>query len=57
MVYVLILNYVGLRQVHRLSEGKSLGAVLVALLVSAMGMLILFSCFALLHGIEMPTPR
>ncbi len=57
MIYVLILNYFGMRNVHRLSEGRSLLAVLVALLSSAMAMLILFGCFALLHGIELPTPR
>lgn len=57
MIYVLVLNYLGMRHTHRLSEGRSLVAILLALLVGAIGMFILFSCFTLLHGISLPELR
>lgn len=57
MVYVLVLNYLGMRHVHRLSEGKSLGALVLALGLGVIGMLIFMSALALLRGISVPIPR
>ncbi|MEK7865826.1 MAG: YIP1 family protein [Planctomycetota bacterium] len=57
MIYVLVLNYLGVRQVHRLSEGRSLIALLLALGLGVIGVFILFSCFALLQGFSLPDPR
>ncbi|GEM_PF-7091382 len=57
LIYLLVLNYLGMRHVHRLSEGRSLVAILLAAVVAAIGLLILFSCFVLLHGISLPDMR
>lgn len=50
-VYVLVLNYLGIRHTHGLSGGRSMGALLLGIVVSAIGLLILLSCFALLRVI------
>lgn len=56
MIYVLVLNYLGARHAHGLSEGKALGAILLAVGVGLIALLILLSAIALLCNISSDRP-
>lgn len=50
-VYLLVLAYIGVRRVHSLSEGRSIGAVVVGVIGGAFAVFISFGVMMLSHGL------